>query len=499
MELQFKKISCRYLERAAREVKNEEMTQELKLPDGMPDIGRVLAAWGQVVLRSKEWNGDTVSVSGGVMAWVLYAPEDGSDTRCVDTWLPFTLKWDVSAADREGTIRVMPLLRFADSRALSARKMMVRAGVAVMGDMLYPGETEISQAEEIPEDVELLKNMYPVRLPREAGEKTFLVDEDISVPGSAPGIEKILTYTIQPEIREQKVMTGKVVFRGCLNLHLLYRCIEGKIRIWDFELPFSQLQELELELSGDARVECVLAATSLDLDPGEEGRLRLKCGLVCQYVVEDMCMLELVQDAYSPRRTTGMTRESLQLPAILDSHREMITAEQMLPGKTGQIVDVMFLQDFPRQRRTMEEAVFEISGMFQVLYHGDDGSLQAASSRWEGQYSLNAGDNSKMYAVAVPQGRVSAVSGSDGMELRGQLQLAVDTTAEQGIPVVTALELGEPEEPDPMRPSLILCRPQGEKLWQIAKRYASTVSQIRKANGLEDEPDAERFLLIPVS
>lgn len=498
MELQFEKQSCRCLSRAAREVKNEEVTQELKLPDGMPDIGRVLATWGQVVLRSKEWRGDTAAVSGGVMIWVLYAPEDGTAPRCVDTWIPFTMKWDVSGADREGTIRAMPLLRFADSRALSARKMMVRAGVAMLGEMLYPMEFQISRPGEIPEDVELLKNTYPMRLPRQAGEKTFLLDEELMVPGAAPGVDKILSFTIQPEVTDQKVMAGKLVFRGNGNLHLVYRCAEGKLHTWDFELPFSQFQDLDEELSGEVRSDAAIAVTSLELDPGEEGRLRLKCGLVCQYVIQGCELVELVQDAYSPVREVQPVMEEISLPVVLDQRKELIYGEQTLPGKTGQIVDVSFLPDFPRQHRTGEGIDLEIPGMYQVLYYGEDGTLQSAAARWEGQHHLEAAENSRIGAAVLPQGRGSGTAGADSMELRGQLQLDVDATAEQGIPMVSALEIGELQEPDPARPSLILCRPEGESLWSLAKRWGSTVGAIQKANGIIDA-DQDSMLLIPVS
>ncbi|MBQ7800739.1 MAG: DUF3794 domain-containing protein [Oscillospiraceae bacterium] len=499
MELRFRKSTCRCLNRAAREVKNEEVTQELKLPDGMPDIGRVIAAWGQVVLRSKEWRGDTASVAGGVMVWVLYAPEDGSDARCVDTWLPFTVKWDVSEADREGTIRVTPLLRFADSRALSARKMMVRAGVALLGEMLYPAEIEVSTAEDVPEDVELLTNTYPVRLPRQAGEKTFLLDEELRIPGSVPVMERILSFTMQPEITDQKVMAGKVVFRGSGNLHLVYRCVEGRIRTWDFELPFSQFQELEAEPGEDARAAGSLAVTSLELDPGEEGRLRLKCGLVFQYVVSDRGLLELTQDAYSTGRQTGITMDYLRLPTVLEERQEVLSAEHQLPGQNGQPVDAVFLPDFPRQRRTAEGTVFEIPGLFQTVYYGEDGSLQSATARWEGQYDLGADEDSRIDVSVAPVGRPGAAMGGDGMDLRGQLRIGVSTTTDRGIPMVTALELGELQEPDPGRPSLILCRPEGEKLWELAKRCGSTVGAIRQANGLEEEPSEDRILLVPVS
>ena len=69
MELQFSKNTFPYLRRAVWEVKNEEQTQEVKLTDSLPDIGRILGAWGQPLIRSKEWRGNSMAASGGVMAW----------------------------------------------------------------------------------------------------------------------------------------------------------------------------------------------------------------------------------------------------------------------------------------------------------------------------------------------------------------------------------------------------------------------------------------------
>ena len=79
MELQFKKTGYSCLKPVLREIQNQEQTLEMKLSDSMPDIGRVIGAWGQVVLRSKEWRGDGIGAAGGVMAWVLYGPDDGTE------------------------------------------------------------------------------------------------------------------------------------------------------------------------------------------------------------------------------------------------------------------------------------------------------------------------------------------------------------------------------------------------------------------------------------
>jgi hypothetical protein len=83
--------------------------------------------------------------------------------------------------------------------------------------------------------------------------------------------------------------------------------------------------------------------------------------------------------------------------------------------------------------------------------------------------------------------------------LHSELQAEAMTVSQQGMNMVTGLELGEMEIPDPARPSLILRRAGEDSLWEIAKGSGSTVSAIRKANGLKDEPLDDRLLLIPVS
>ena len=121
MEMRFDKIPVAYLQKLTGQLRAQEETLEIRLPDGMPDIGRVLGAWGQVIVRGKEWNGDSMSVSCGVMVWVLYIPEDASGVRSVEAWLPFSMKWDLPETRHDGKILSSCLLRSVDARSMSAR------------------------------------------------------------------------------------------------------------------------------------------------------------------------------------------------------------------------------------------------------------------------------------------------------------------------------------------------------------------------------------------
>ena len=79
------------------------------------------------------------------------------------------------------------------------------------------------------------------------------------------------------------------------------------------------------------------------------------------------------------------------------------------------------------------------------------------------------------------------------------LLLDQETLANRGIPMLTGMEMGSEQEPDPKRPSLILRRAGENSLWELAKETGSTVDAICRANDITDDADlGQQMLLIPV-
>lgn len=498
MELQLKRESLSFLKPVLREVQELEQTQEVRLPEDMPEVGRILGVWGQPVMRSKQWQGASVELSAGMLARVLYIPEAGGDVRQVETWIPFRMRWDLPESCPDGALRILILPKSMDARLISAGKIMIRATVSALAEAWCPHSADYFRADGIPEQVELLRRSYPIRLPREAGEKQFRLEETLNLPSSAPRMDRILYHRLEPSVADRKILADKVVFRGSCNLHLCYLSGEGQVHSWDFELPFSQFSELEGSHPPDAQADIIPMVTDLELMPREDGSMQLNAGLTAQYLVDDRQMLDLTEDAYSPQREVTLRREELELPALLENRRENIYGEQTIPGTADLVADAVVMPDFPRQHQSGEGVRLEQPGMVQVLYYDGDGALQSAQRRWQGSLDLKAGEGADILAVPQPGKEPQILSGAEEMTMRAEIPLQLQTVSRQGMPMVVGAELGEIREKDPQRPSLILRRASQEGLWELAKASGSTVESIRTANGLQGEPEPGKMLLIPV-
>lgn len=497
MEANFERKTISCLDTALHQVQNGEQTLEIKLPETMPDVGQVLSAWGQPVIRSKDWQVDTVHFAGGMMVWVLYSPEDGSAEQCVQGWIPFQMHWELPDNTPEGILRFHCLPRFVDARNTSPRKILVRAGLAVLAEAYAPRTLETAVLGQRQETVAYLEKSYPLRLVKEAGEKMFLLEETLSLPDSAPQISQMVTWQIHPRITDQRVLGDKIVFRGNAGLNLLYCSDAGQLHSWEFEVPFSQYADLKETYGSDARMEAAMMPTALDLELAEDGTLTLKGGMTAQYLITDKELLTLIEDAYSPMGELTITREEITPSVILENRRENLQGESSVSANANLTADVRFYPDFPRQIRAGSGVELEYPGQLQVLYYGEDGKLHGTVARWEGKQTIPADEHSQIISIPQPP-QVQALTGNGRILIKTELPVELTAKAEQTFSMVTGAALGQQKTPDPNRPSLILRRAGNSSLWDLAKASGSTIEAIRRVNALNGEPAPNQMLLIPV-
>ncbi len=498
MELQFesKRIQC--LQPALYDVQEQEQTQEIRIPDDMPDIDRIVCAWGQCVLRGKEWHGDNIGVGGGVMAWVLYIGAEGGEPKVVEAWLPMQFRWNLGSSKPEGSICTAWTLKGVDGRMLSARKIMVRANAQVLAQALSPMDEMVYFPQELPEDVQVLKNTYPVELMTEAGEKAFVLEDDLVVGGGMPAPEKIISVRVMPHVHEQAVVGGKVIFRGDAEAQTVFLGEDGMMHSVRQQIFYSQFADLDRDYDKDATVSVMPTVSNLEIENKENG-FGLKMSLVMQYVVSDRMMMELVEDAYSNLRGVKCQTQPLHIPMELDKKPENMEISVEFPVQAGNVVDAAVYPLQPESYWEDGTVKLDMNGDVQLLYYDESGELMAEHEAFREQLQIPAGQDTTLRSMMMQVQAPDVHSGNGKVSVQTQADVQNVTISGDEMVAVSGLELDEVHKPDPLRPSLILRRAGEESLWEIAKSSGSTMDAIRAANGLDGEPVYGQMLMIPVS
>lgn len=498
MEMNFNSRPIVFMNPLLCSVQSQEQTQEIKMPDGYPDIGKILGCWGQPVIRGKEWHRSSMSTNGGVMAWVMYAPEDGSEVRIVDAWLPFQARWDLPDAGEDGIITVMPLLSELDARNVSARKIILRAGVDVLGHAMERAVKEVAEPVDIPDDLQLLTKSYPVVLPLEAGERQLRIDETLVLPSGKPPIQRLISYELIPTVQEQKVLANRLVFRGNCKLLLRYLDENGDMAADAFEIPFSDYTELRDDHDTTATAWIVPVVTALELDKDENNQLQLRAAIAAQYTVFDRRMLSVTEDAYSPYREVTVQVEELELPLLLDRRELEIPVNATAKSTAQQVYDITCRNKCPYLTTVNGSMSIALTGQCQTLYRGAEENLTSDIVRFEQQMPYNYAEESHIELWPGHMSKCEYQQGVDGLNMKADCEVTAFSYSTSPITMVTGVEIGEQKQSDPDRPSLIVKRLGEEDLWTVAKKYGSTVDAIRTANKLTQDPEEGALLLVPV-
>jgi hypothetical protein len=88
--------------------------------------------------------------------------------------------------------------------------------------------------------------------------------------------------------------------------------------------------------------------------------------------------------------------ETLDLPALLESQVQNVSAKQTVQMPVAQILDTVYYPDHAWVDQQQEQADVEIPGMFQVLCYDLEGNLQSETVRCEAGLQLRADENSRV-------------------------------------------------------------------------------------------------------
>lgn len=509
MELELKRGCLDTYESCGEVTITQEETAETIVPDYCPDIARIIETEGKIFLHSREVRDGKGEVTGAVRVTVLYIPDGESGIRTLEFALPFTAETESKALPDCVVLCADTEAEYLETRMLNPRKVFThcklvtrfsgyrRAPLCFCTDVEAPAELCIEKRQET-QHTSILAQIT---------EKDFTFTDEFSLSPGKEGAAEILTSRVGSTVTETKIIGNKLVIKGVFALQLLYRTPSGACTASGGELPFSQILEVGEDSEGMSP-SVVLQFTGADLQINSGADQEGRQISVVLYLHATACLraerdLTLLSDLYSTAYSMSYEVQTLQLTALADTLSRRQTVREVLEiGVVAEsILSLSATCSAVSVSREGEMVTLRTGVTMRALYLDEGGVPLVAERSIDVSSQMELPEDCMVMARAAcgesPQGSIAA----GGIEVRFPVDFQISATSTRKKICLQAAKIASDTPKDLSKaPSLVLrCLDSGETLWDLAKKYNTTIPSILTANALEagTAVPAGQLLLIP--
>lgn len=478
----------------------QEETLEAIVPDACPDIAGIVAVNGQICLGEKQVSEGQISITGQIDATILYKPEEGGVLQKMTVRLPYKTQLTADQLTQGDELFVIPSLLSGDARILNPRKILVRVEFMLDLSGFHSHSLSLSCGVEgaAAQHIQEKCTSTEIRPLATVQSKHFTFDETLPLQGSGELVD-VLSLRLFPSCTESKLIGNKLIFKGETDVQIMYRDDQDQLVHSRHTLPFSQIMEVEdFGASSHSSVLVVLESyyANPTLDGGRSIEITIDC--LAQATVRGETHLELLEDAYSTTHHLSVEKEQYTLVTVADEFTVPLPQRQIFETDTPvQLVEDSWISTSNvTQTREGEQLTFSCNIMLSLLCRNEEGDYHTLEFTQTLEHPTTAPLQTVCCCRCLCGGEVFATPAPGGIELRYTPQFFYSFV--EGSPVTVVVSATQGELREKTSSSVVLRLPQvGEHLWDIAKSYGTTTSQIIAANQLEDDLPLGQMLLIP--
>lgn len=479
---------------------------DIIVPDTNPDAVRVLLIDGEVFEKSSEVLQDKVAVNGTIRYKILYVSDDEDHKiRSINASSDFSYGVDVLNARFGMKANIKCDIEHIDYEILYGRKIKVKVIVKIEAKVSEDIEQDFVNNINGIEDVEILKDNIDVNSSLGENNAYCNVNESIDIPAGKPTVKEILRSDVKVVGKDYKVSDNKIIAKGDLNILTLYIADdeENSIQYMEHELPFTQFIEIQ-GVNDVCECEVDYKVVNYSLIPREDndGELRVlnaEVELMLKAQAYEKKQVEVIADAYSISRKLNLEQKTFKTKKITGKEKSQITIKETIfvDGDSPDIAEVFNVLSKPSLLEcNIGKGAVTLEGAINnsILYVANNSEQPVSCYDCEVPFKQNI-EVREIYSnmdceidLDVEHCNYSMVSANE-VEIRVIMNVCVKVIDTVELPIVSKVTENSLEDKKGEYPSIIIYFSQPEdNMWKIAKKYYTTVKDIKKFNNLaEDE------------
>lgn len=508
MNFEFKKEELSSLKCAFSSAAEQSVDFELNLPDYCSDIKRILKCNVLAFVNSLRRTGNTVTASGEIVVRLVYV---GADEKidCYEQKSELSKTCELKDLPENAVLTCNCDTEYINCRAASQRRFSVNGSVSVVfkGYCLEKtgliSQIEQSGAQTLREEAEV-SNVIAV------GEKCFDMSETASLEQDKEPIGKIIRSDAFASLESAKAVSGKLLVKGEFVTEVVY-CADssdGKTQTLRHSMPISQIIELP-DISENSECTVSLSVRSLSLQPRSDSsgsnRLLEIAAKVCAFVkATEEKKIGVVTDCYSTRCALKGEYSFVELNKKVCNFdvNETFQKTVELSGQSAKsIIDARCVKTSCSVTASGEKAELHLDILAGIIFSDNDGNVQYA----EKNLTFTTERRAKEKITKIGCEPLVTIERTEGTALGGE-KIRLSFFVRGNFDVFSAEQkricMAASEDENSKMPEngalIIYYSKKGEKLWDIAKRYGSTLKAISEENEVSgDTLEDDKMLMIP--
>ncbi|MBQ5592907.1 MAG: DUF3794 domain-containing protein [Clostridia bacterium] len=481
---------------------------DITLPDYCPDIMRVLRCTLYNSVVNSRITGDRATAEGNVKIRIVYA-DDKNRIFCYDYDYPFSKYAQLNQTCDNATLLCRARTEYANCRAVSKRRVDVHAVVGLRFEVIST-DTQSIISDACGDGIQLKKKGIEIDCVTAVTTKCFGLSQVENVGENNAGIGKVIDVSASPVLTETRIIKGKILLKGELCMRVIYNADDkpNETCCFNCNLPFNEIAEANV--TDGCRVDVALYVNNANAEPktdndGEYRYMNL-CGEVCAKITAySPQSVKVISDAYSTDVEVDAAYRQMEFSRLLHYCNDTVMCKQTLDvSSVGGQKLYSCVAGKPECICTFENDKMHLKGKIPVSLIMLDGDGTPVFCEREADFEYNRTLDGAGQLSCNPQleiGGCSCKLSSDGKaDFRAEICLNMNIFQTLSEKVLVSLSVPEGCAKKNKKSSLILCFTSGnESLWDIARRYDTTVEDIMRENELStDYVENKTMLMIPV-
>ncbi len=465
---------------------------DMIVPDSKPDILSTICTSGVVCVYKKEALEDKVRIDGNINTYIMYLADDTQDkVRGINTNLDFSEMIPVSNVKEGMEASVQTKLKSIECKVINGRKIGIKASLEVDIKVYEKEDIEIVNDIQNAERIQIQKENLIVNSLVGMGENKIYAKDNLSI-NSVDNLAEILKIDVTIVDKDVKVSYNKILAKAEAKIKLMYLTEDNRVNVIEAKMPlvgFIDIPNVTEENICDINYE----VRNIVIKPNstEEHSIYVEMEVGVSAIVYEEKQINLIQDLYSPCENLEFNKKKIttitgkRILTEIKQIRETVELEGM---ENKNIVDVDINPIIEKQENLMNKILYTGNLDVNFVLIGNDLQTEIRNSKIPFEYSVDIEDsenmNNKLTIEVASQDFIVQEQGivTSNINLNMENNMYKNTN----INVMNEIQTnGEREEQDY---SIVLyIVKKGDTLWNIAKQYGSTVEDIVRTNGIEDE------------